>query len=153
MVFYARRKYRMLIRKMLSIICLALATAILVPVLHADQANQSTKVTFSQPVQIPGKILPAGTYWIQMARNGDPDIVQIFTERHDLIATLFTITRERSKPTEPPAFVLANPGDGKAQAIVAWFYPNRTEGHEFLYPNVERQDLARDTKQNVVAGD
>ena len=143
----------MLIRKMFSILCLALATAILVPVLHADQANQATKITFSQPVQIPGKVLPAGSYWIQMARNGAPDIVQIFTEQHELIATLFTITRERSKPTGPPAFVLANPGEGKAQAIVAWFYPNRTEGHEFLYPKAERQELARDTKQDVVAGD
>jgi hypothetical protein len=143
----------MLIRKVLSILCLALATAILVPVLHADQANQATKVTFSQPVQIPGKILPAGSYWIQLARTGDPDVVQIFSEQHELIATLFTITRERPEQTEPAAVVLANPGDGKAQAIVAWFYPNRTEGHEFLYPKVERQELARDTKQDVVAGD
>jgi hypothetical protein len=143
----------MLIRKMLSILCLAFAAAILVPVLHADQANQATKVVFNKPVQIPGKILPAGSYWIQLARTGDPDVVQIFGEQHELIATLFTITRERSEPTEPAAVVLANPGDGKAQAIVAWFYPNRSEGHEFLYPKVERQELARDTKQNVVAGD
>jgi len=143
----------MLIRKMLSILCLAFATAILVPVLHADQANQATKVTFNQPVQIPGKILPAGSYWIQMARNGDPDIVQIFTEQHELIASLFTITRERPETTAPAAVVVANPGDRKTQVIVAWFYPNRTEGHEFLYPKVERQKLARDTKQNVVAGD
>ena len=143
----------MLIRKMLSIFCLALATAILVPVLHADEANQATNVTFSQPVQIPGKVLPAGSYWIQKARNGDPDVIQILTEQHEIIATLFTIRRERSKPTVQSEFVLANPGDGKAQSIVAWFYPNRTEGHEFLYPKVERQELARDTKQNVVAGD
>jgi len=141
------------IRKMLSIFCLALATAILVPVLHADEANQATNVTFSQPVQIPGKVLPAGSYWIQKARNGDPDVIQILTEQHEIIATLFTIRRERSKPTEQSEFVLANPGDGKTQSIVAWFYPNRTEGHEFLYPKVERQELARDTKQNVVAGD
>jgi hypothetical protein len=143
----------MLIRKMLSTLCLAFATAILVPVLHADQTNQATKVIFNQPVQIPGKILPAGSYWIQMARNGDPDIVQIFTEQHELIASLFTITRERPETTLPAAVVVANPGDGKTQAIVAWFYLNRTEGHEFLYPKVERQELARDTKQNVVAGD
>jgi len=143
----------MLIRKMFSILCLALATAILVPVLHADEANQATNVTFSQPMQIPGKVLPAGSYWIQMARNGDPDVIQILTEQHEIIATLFTIRSERSKPTEQSEFVLASPGDGKAQAIVAWFYPNRTEGHEFLYPKVERQELARDTKQNVVAGD
>ncbi len=141
------------IRKMLSILCLAFAIAIVLPVLRADEANQATKVSFSQPVQIPGKVLPAGTYWIQLARSGDPDVVQIFSGDHGLIATLFTISRERQKPTAPAAFVFANQGAGKAEAIVAWFYPNRTEGHEFLYPSAERQELARDTKENVVAGD
>ena len=67
----------MYIRKMISILGLALAIAIVLPVLRADEANQATKVTFSQPVQIPGKILPAGSYWIQLARIDDPGIVQI----------------------------------------------------------------------------
>jgi hypothetical protein len=29
---------------------------------HADATDQSTKLTFSQPVQIPGQVSPAGTY-------------------------------------------------------------------------------------------
>ena len=143
----------MYIRKMLSILGLALAIAIVLPVLHADEANQAIKVTFSQPVQIPGKILPAGNYWIQLARTGDPGIVQIVSDQHEVVATLLTISRERQEPTDHSEFVLANQGDGKAEAIVAWFYPNRTEGHEFLYPKAERQELARGTKENVVAGD
>jgi len=143
----------MYLRKTLSIVVLALAIAIVLPVLRADEANQAIKVNFSQPVQIPGKILPTGTYWIQLAQTGAPDVVQIFSEQHELIATLFTISRERQDPTGPGAFVFAKPGDGKAQAIVAWFYPNRTEGHEFVYPETERQELARGTKLNVVAGD
>jgi len=143
----------MQIRKMLSILGLVLAVAILSPVLRADEANQATKVTFSQPVQIPGRVLRAGTYWIQLAQTSDPGIVQIFNEEHELIATLFTISRERQEPIGPGAFVFANQGPGKAEAIVAWFYPGRTEGHEFLYPKAEEQQLARVKKENVVVGD
>jgi hypothetical protein len=29
---------------------------------HADEDNELTWLTFSQPVQVPGRILPAGTY-------------------------------------------------------------------------------------------
>jgi hypothetical protein len=143
----------MIIRKMISILGLALAIAIVSPVLRADEANQATKVTFSQPVQIPGRVLPAGSYWIQLARTGNPGVVQIVSDQHEVVATLLTISRERQEPTGHSEFVLAKQGDGKAEAIVAWFYPNRTEGHEFLYPKAERQELARGTKENVVAGD
>jgi hypothetical protein len=143
----------MIIRKMLSIIGLALAIAVVLPVLRADEANQATKVTFSQAVQIPGKILPAGSYWMQLARTGDPGIVQIVSEQHEVIATLLTISRERQEPAGHSEFVLANQGGGKTEAIVAWFYPNRTVGHEFLYPKAERQELTRGTKENVIAGD
>ena len=143
----------MYIRKMISILGLALAIAIVSPVLRADEANQATKVTFSQPVQIPGKILPAGSYWIQLALTGDPGVVQIVSDQHEVVATLLTISRERQEPTGHSEFVFAKQSDGKADAIVAWFYPNRTEGHEFLYPKAERQELARGAKENVVAGD
>lgn len=144
----------MRIRKMLSIISLMLAFAILLPVLRADEANQATKVTFNQPVQIPGKTLPAGTYWMQLLRNpGDMGIVQVFDEQHEFIATLFTVPFERQEATGKSAFVLANKGEGQAEAIVAWFYPGRTDGHEFLYPKPERQELARVKTQTVVAGD
>jgi len=144
----------MLIRKMLSITSLMLAFAILSPVVRADEANQATKVTFSQPVQVPGKTLPAGTYYMQLLPNlGSKGIVQIFDEQHEFIATFFTVTRERQEPTGRSTFVLADKGEGHAEAIVAWFYPGRTDGHEFLYPKPERQELARVQTQTVVAGD
>jgi hypothetical protein len=34
---------------------------------HADEDNELTKLTFSQPVQVPGRILPAGTYEFVLA--------------------------------------------------------------------------------------
>jgi hypothetical protein len=55
------------IRKMLFIAGLMVAFTILLPVVHADDWNQATRVTFSQPVQIPGHVLPAGTYWFQLS--------------------------------------------------------------------------------------
>jgi hypothetical protein len=30
--------------------------------LHADEADESAKLTLSKPVEIPGQVLPAGTY-------------------------------------------------------------------------------------------
>jgi hypothetical protein len=144
----------MRIRNLLSILGLILAAAIASPVLHADEINQATKVTFSQPVQIPGKTLPAGSYLIQLAGfASDREIVQIFDEQHELLATLFAIPRQKRNLDDHAAFVLANKGQGSAEAIVAWFYPGSTQGHEFLYPKSERQELARAKKETVVAGD
>jgi hypothetical protein len=34
---------------------------------HADELDQTTILTFSQPVEIPGQVLPAGTYVLKLA--------------------------------------------------------------------------------------
>ena len=49
-------------------IALLLAFLMVLPAARADQANQATKVTFNQAVQIPGRVLPAGTYWFTLPR-------------------------------------------------------------------------------------
>lgn len=144
----------MQIKKLSLILGLVLAAAIVSPVVHADEINQATNVTFSQPVQVPGKTLPAGSYLIQLAGSvSDREIVQIFNDQHELLATLFTIPRQRHEAGERAALVLANKGHGTAEAIVAWFYPGNNDGHEFLYPKSERQELARAKTQTVIAGD
>ncbi len=52
----------MKLRQALSILGLMLALTIMLPVVHADDWNETTRFTFSLPVQIPGRVLPAGTY-------------------------------------------------------------------------------------------
>jgi hypothetical protein len=42
---------------------------VVLPAARADQSNQATKVTFSQPVQILGRVLPAGTYWFELPED------------------------------------------------------------------------------------
>jgi hypothetical protein len=83
-----------------SVIALAvmLAFASLVPLARADEWDQATKLTFSQSVQIPGRVLPAGTYWFVLLDHGvDPNVVQIFnSDRSKLVAILLTDVSERS---------------------------------------------------------
>ena len=51
---------------------------------HADVFDLATTITFSQPIQVPGQVLPAGTYLIKLA-NRDPasHVVQILQSGPD----------------------------------------------------------------------
>jgi hypothetical protein len=131
-----------------------LAVLIVLPAAHADQADQETRVTFSQPVQIPGRVLPAGTYVFVLPEDADDHFqVRIFNaDRTMLYATLFTISAERSTPTDNTVFGLAERGTAQPEAIVTWFYPGETIGHEFLYPKPMQQELASAKQVTVVAG-
>src|SRR5438309_1839379 len=62
---------------------------------HASVADQATQITFSQPVQVPGQVLPAGTYLFKLVNTDSLDIVQIFnSDRTHLYATLETVPTE-----------------------------------------------------------
>ena len=120
---------------------------------HADQNDQATEVTFSQPVQIPGQVLPAGTYWFLLSNVSEQqDVVQIFnSDRSKLYATLITASIDRQEPTGHTVVKLAEQESPKPEALVAWFYPGETTGHEFLYPKNQEKELAQDSQQTVVA--
>jgi len=46
-----------------------LAILIVLPAARADQSNEAIKVTFRQPVQIPGRVLQAGTFWFELPED------------------------------------------------------------------------------------
>jgi hypothetical protein len=133
---------------------LMLAFSLAVPAVRADVANQATKVTFSAPVQIPGQVLPAGTYWFMRASLNDRFRVMIFNEdRTKLFATILTNDTQRPEATGHTAFTLADRGTAGPQAIMRWFYPGTLTGHEFVYPKPLERELAKDKHDTVVAGD
>lgn len=117
---------------------------------RADQWNQQTKLTFSQPVQIPGKILPAGTYWFVLAENvADRDIVQVFSEdRTKVYATIFTVPTERANSADDTLLTFADESDGRP-ALVNWTYPGETTGHEFIYSKSEEPQLLRAAQKTI----
>src|ERR1700689_3047595 len=131
-----------------------LAVLVVLPAAHADQNNQETTVTFSQPVQIPGRVLPAGTYvFVLPDEVNDHFQVRIFNaDRTMLIATLLTVDTERSKPADNTVFGFAERGSAQPEAIVTWFYPGETSGHEFLYPKQGEKELASAKQVTIFAG-
>ena len=140
-------------RKAISIFGLLLAFAIILPVARADEFDQATKLTFNQSVQIPGRVLPAGTYWFVLIDHGFiSDVVQIYSsDQSHIYATLLTNTSERSQPTDNTAITFAERESMPTNAIVDWFYPGRTSGHEFVYSRSEGQELAQAKHETVVA--
>ena len=120
---------------------------------HAEPMDQRTKLTFSEPIQIPGEVLPAGTYLFRLA-DGDSGqhVVQIFNADGTVpYATVLTIATERPYPTGDTAVTLAEQGAGNPDALLKWFYPGRVTGNEFLYSNQKEKELAQDKQQTIVA--
>jgi hypothetical protein len=121
-------------------------------VAHADEDNELTRLTFSQPVQVPGQILPVGTYEFVLANSqGNRDIVRIFNAAGTELATIQTIPTERARETDGTSITLAQRPDGQPAALVTWFYPGMNTGHEFIYSKQVETELAQDAKQTLVA--
>src|ERR1700680_3435380 len=129
---------KMINRKALVVFALALASLIVLPNALASERDQATKLTFSQSVQIPGQVLAAGTYWFVVPIR---DVIQIFnSDRSTLIATLVTHSAELSTLADETTVILADRGTTQPGAIVTWFYPGRTDGHQFLYSKQDRKE-------------
>jgi hypothetical protein len=143
----------MKIKKVALLIGFAIASVLFLEVVaHADEADQSIKISFSQAIKIPGQGLPAGTYLFKLADPNDLNVVYVFNaEGTRLYATLDTITAQLRRPTGDTVVVLAEQPDGRPETLVKWFYPGNTVGHELVYPKQEEQQLAQDRKQTIVA--
>jgi Protein of unknown function (DUF2911) len=124
---------------------LLLAFVMMLPSARASERDQATAITFNQSVQIPGRVLPAGTYWFVVSEaNTSRNIVQIFnSDRSMLFATVLTINTESLTTTDKSAITFAEREPMQPQTILSWFYPGHTPGHQFVYSNMEQQELAQ----------
>ena len=130
-----------------------LAFVTFIPVAKASESNQLTKVTFDRAVEIPGKVLPAGTYWFVLVDSDtNRSLVRIFSEDwKTLYATQSTIDAERMEPADDTIFEVADRGSSEPNALVKWFYPGETSGHEFMYSKKVQKELAQDKQHTVIA--
>jgi len=124
-----------------------LALAILLPSARAAQYDQATRLTFNRQVQIPGRVLPAGTYWFVLADSlGSRNMVEIFnSDRSKLYATVFTNTVETPSASNETTITFADRDQMEPETMLSWFYPGLTTGHQFVYSHVEAQKLAQTT--------
>ena len=112
---------------------------------RADEWNKRSVLTFSQPFEVPGRVLPAGTYTFKLAdMMNDRHIVQIFNaDGSQLIVTLMTVPDYRLETTTDNVVKFNEVPRGSPEAIRAWFYPGNSVGQEFVYPRARAEQLAK----------
>ncbi len=119
--------------------------AAMLPQAKADEWDQKTVFTFSGPVEIPGRVLSAGTYVFKlMDSDSDRNIVQVFSkdEKH-LYGTFLAVPDYRMKPAGKAVITFEERASGSPEAVKAWFYPGENYGHDFVYPKVKAVALAK----------
>jgi len=123
---------------------------------QADQWDKRTKITVNEAIEVPGTVLPAGTYIFRLLDSpSDRHVVQIFNEREDhIFATVIAIPNLRLTPTGKTVLSFYEVPAGEPQPVRAWFYPGDDFGQEFVYANehkvVVSQDASAVTTTNPV---
>jgi hypothetical protein len=141
------------VKTIFAVFALTLLGATLSVGARADEWNKKTVMTFSQPVEIPGQILPAGTYTFVLADSpSDRHIVQIFNaDGSHIIATVLAINNYRLQPTGDTVVKFAERSGDNPEALKGWFYPGDNFGQEFVYPKQRAIELALLAKEPVPA--
>ncbi len=119
---------------------------------HADEFDHATKITFTQPVQIPGQVLPTGTYLFELADHGtEPRVVQIFnSDRSVLYGTFLTSSTDLQDTANDVELTFAEAEAGGPPVLLKWFYPGSEIGNEFVYSKQTEKQLAQDKLETIV---
>jgi hypothetical protein len=135
-------------------LCLIALCALAAPTaMMADQWDKATKLTFSEPIEVPGQVLSAGTYWFTLADSeSDRNIVQIWNaDRTRLVATVLAIPDYRMQPAGRTIIHFEERPSGSPEAIHSWFYPGDNFGQEFVYPKTRATEFAKQTSRPVLS--
>jgi len=140
-------------RIVLVMFCLAAAWSLAALTAYADDWDKATKITVNQPFEIPGVILPAGTYVMKIADlEAERHVVRFFSEDESkLYATLIAIPNFRMEATEDTSITFYEAETGRVRALHAWFYPGYRYGVEFAYPEKRAGEIAAAAEEPVVA--
>lgn len=120
-------------------------------VVSADQHEQASLVTFNHPVEVPGKILPAGTYLFRlMGSSGDRNIVEVFNANFTRLEDMFpTILDRRAEPSDRMMIEFDKPASGSPKAIKSWFFQGAVWGQRFVYPRATAVQIAKANNEPV----
>ena len=132
--------------------CLGLLSLPFVQRAHSDEWRK-TNVTFNKPVEVPGVVLPAGSYVFKLAdSDSNRHIVQIVSkDQKHLYATILAVPGERLEPTGKAVITFEERAQGAPEAVKAWFCPGDDIGVQFVYPKQRAMALARNTNEKVPA--
>ncbi len=142
-----------MLRSILRMACAVLLLSfVMVSAVAAQPADKRTLFTFSGPVAIPGKTLPAGQYIFRLA---DPlssaKVVQVLSaDGKTPYGQFFSYSAERPEPAATPEVRFMETAKGMPAAIKTWWYPGERIGYEFVYPKDQARRLAQGATQPVL---
>jgi hypothetical protein len=130
---------------------IASALALTVSVASADTFNKKTKLSFSQPIRVPGTTLAAGSYIFKLVDSqSNRHIVQVMNTRENRVyATVLAIPDYRLNPNSQTVVTFGETGSGCAPAVKAWFYPGDNTGNRFVYGKSEAEQMSKSCLQPV----
>jgi len=135
-----------------ALLTVSLLVAAFVPAARADNVlNKTTIVSFSQPIEVPGQVLPEGKYLFEIFDTFSyRHIVRIYaSDRSKIFATILAIPNYRLTPTDTTVMAFAERPANAPQALKAWFYPGNQYGEEFVYPKARAVELAQVTHETI----
>jgi hypothetical protein len=140
---------------MLSTVVRSFACAVALLALSSMPANAQTLdkrviFTFSAPVTLPGRTLPAGTYLFRVP-SPQRTIVQVLNaDGTRIYGTFFAISAHRNvRPENPEVRFMETPAS-MPHAIRTWWYPGDSTGFEFIYPKEQARLLAKGATESVL---
>src|SRR5258707_551733 len=115
---FMNRRHTLTVALAFAISC-ALALVAFAPPAHADAWDKRTIVTFSQPVEVPGQILPAGKYIFKLVDSqSDRHIVRIMNERENhVFATILAIPDYRTETPSKTIFTFYEMPSGQPEVV------------------------------------
>jgi hypothetical protein len=126
-----------------ALLSFAAMTVAVAPAVHADAWDKKTIATFSQSIEIPGKVLAPGTYVFKLMDSpSDRHIVRIMNEREDqVVATVLAIPNYRLEPKSKTVFTFYEMPGGQPEVLREWFYPGDNFGQEFAYSKKRHAEI------------
>src|SRR6202047_4336263 len=120
-------------------------------VAKSSVSDKLTIFTFSQPVELPGVSLPAGTYAFKVLDSlADRNIVQVWDkDQKKLYGTFVAIPDYTPNPSNKTIIKFSERTPGAPKAVKEWFYPGESMGWEFVYPKKRAMELAKASNQSV----
>jgi hypothetical protein len=145
--------FRKVEKALLLASCLAVIWAFATLPSYADDWNKATKITVNQPFEIPGMILPAGTYMVKLVDlAAERHVVRFLSEDESKVyATLIAIPNYRLEPTDKTSITFYESEVGRPRALHEWFYPGHLSGVEFVYPEKRATEIAAVSEEHVIA--
>jgi len=133
---YVDRRFDMKVIRILLLSAFVIAcSAMFGTKAKADDWDNKAYLTFLRPVEIPGKVLPAGTYEFKMVVPGRVAQVSSVDET-EVFGLFFTISTTRDTHVFLPGAAQLEARDNgsvKWDRVIAWFGAGQTDGEELVY--------------------